>query len=128
MALMWRPPRTAEAKVLGGGGAGANVLHVGVGPRKAGRAGPLGAGSDAAGVAVAGFCGSLSDELAPGDVVVASEVRSRDGGALARCPGAGIVAGMLRRRGLRAHVGPIVSVHNPAFGRARVTLHRSSAA
>jgi 4-hydroxy-3-methylbut-2-en-1-yl diphosphate reductase len=128
MSLLLLAPMAVEASLLRRGAPHATVLHVGVGPRRARLARPLVAGTDAAGVAVAGFCGALSEELAPGDLVVADELRARDGRVVARCRGAGIVAGMLRRRGLRAHVGPIVSVQNPAFGRARVSLHRSSGA
>jgi 4-hydroxy-3-methylbut-2-enyl diphosphate reductase len=76
----------------------------------------------AGGFAVAGFCGALDPSLKPGDVVVASELRSADGSVTIPCPGAGVIAGMLRRRGLPTHVGPIVSVKRPATGRTRRAL------
>jgi 4-hydroxy-3-methylbut-2-enyl diphosphate reductase len=74
----------------------------GRGPRPEKGTGPL---------LVAGVAGALSEALRPGDVVVASEVLSGEQGApVARCPAAAIVAGDLRRHGLRVHIGPVVSV------------------
>jgi 4-hydroxy-3-methylbut-2-enyl diphosphate reductase len=67
-------------------------------------------------------------ELHPGDIVVASEIHARDGRIVAECPGAEVIAAMLRRQGLEARTGPIVSVRSPVIGRARRRLHRSSRA
>jgi 4-hydroxy-3-methylbut-2-enyl diphosphate reductase len=77
-------------------------------------------------VLVAGVAGALADDLRPGDLVVATEVwrdasdnASDNGDRRARvtCPAAPIVAGALRRSGLRVHTGPIVTVdrvvHDP---------------
>jgi 4-hydroxy-3-methylbut-2-enyl diphosphate reductase len=44
-----------------------------------------------------------------------------------RCPGAPIIAGMLRRAGIPAHVGPIVSVARPVTGSKRAELAESGA-
>ncbi|TDW21847.1 4-hydroxy-3-methylbut-2-enyl diphosphate reductase [Kribbella kalugense] len=69
---------------------------------------------------IAGLAGALTDDIAPGDLVVASEIRysgrtvPRDegGGQAGRVVesfAAGLVAGELRRLGLTVHVGPIVT-------------------
>jgi len=63
-------------------------------------------------VLVAGVAGALRDDLRPGDLVVATEVW-RGGsaeGPRVPCPAAPIVAGELRRSGLRVHTGPVVTV------------------
>ncbi|MFD2395946.1 hypothetical protein ACFSVJ_02250 [Prauserella oleivorans] len=57
-------------------------------------------------VAVAGVAGALVDELKPGDVVVASEVRSAQG--THHCRSAPLLATCLRSLGLTVHVGPMV--------------------
>jgi 4-hydroxy-3-methylbut-2-enyl diphosphate reductase len=72
-------------------------------------------------VLVAGVAGALRDDLRPGDLVVATEVwRVDDHDRVAdtiTCPAAPILAGDLRRSGLRTHAGPIVTVdrvvHDP---------------
>jgi 4-hydroxy-3-methylbut-2-enyl diphosphate reductase len=58
-------------------------------------------------MAVLGVAGGLAADVRPGDVVVASEVRGS--GATVQCPSAPLLAGALRRAGLRTHVGPIVT-------------------
>lgn len=69
-------------------------------------------------VLVAGLAGALTDGIAPGDVVVASEIRHAGrtapggDGAVGRVVpsfAAELVAGELRRLGLTVHVGPIVT-------------------
>jgi 4-hydroxy-3-methylbut-2-enyl diphosphate reductase len=59
----------------------------------------------------------LTDELRPGDLVVASEVT--DGTTTTACPSAALLAGELRRAGLTARTGPVVSVERLAGGRER---------
>ncbi|GAA1576173.1 hypothetical protein GCM10009804_36160 [Kribbella hippodromi] len=64
-------------------------------------------------VLVAGVAGALVDGIAPGDLVVATEVRSADqvvgaaGGVVSQA--AVLVAGELRRRGFTVHLGPVVT-------------------
>jgi len=76
---------------------------------------------------VAGLAGAVADDLQPGDLVVATEVRATElpGGGL---PGAGaptvipaapLVAGALRRAGLPARLGPIGSTDRIVHGAAR---------
>jgi 4-hydroxy-3-methylbut-2-enyl diphosphate reductase len=72
--------------------------------------------------AVAGICRGLRGDLRPGDVVVADTVYADPlaGGetpAPVRMPAAELLAGELRRRGLRVHVGPIVGVRRIVQGR-----------
>jgi 4-hydroxy-3-methylbut-2-enyl diphosphate reductase len=69
-------------------------------------------------VLVAGVAGGLTDDLRPGDIVAATEVRSGDGGTLvATCPAAPVLAGELLRRGMRVRTGPVLTVdgvvHDP---------------
>jgi 4-hydroxy-3-methylbut-2-enyl diphosphate reductase len=120
--LLLLAPMGIEAALVRSGAPDATVAVTGIGPRRASRAATRAAAKKAAGVAVTGFGGALAPNLDPGDVVVASELLARDGRVLCRCPGAAVIAGMLRRGGLSAHVGPIVSVRAPAFGRARSSL------
>ncbi len=59
-------------------------------------------------VAVAGVAGGVAPGLRPGDVVVATEVRTEDGHVRA-CPGAALLATAVRARGLRVVSGPVLS-------------------
>ncbi|MEV4262746.1 4-hydroxy-3-methylbut-2-enyl diphosphate reductase [Kribbella sp. NPDC049584] len=70
---------------------------------------------------IAGVAGALTDDIAPGDVIVASEIRrgGEPGPALGAGPGeagrvvpsysAELVAGELRRLGMTVHTGPVVT-------------------
>jgi 4-hydroxy-3-methylbut-2-enyl diphosphate reductase len=58
-------------------------------------------------VLVAGVGGAVSADLAAGDLVVASEVRGADGPRPSHA--APLVAGALRRAGLRVRLGPVVT-------------------
>src|SRR5262245_31950256 len=68
-------------------------------------------------LAIAGTGGGLTDELKPGDLVVATEVT--DGTTATACPSAALLAGELRRSGLTVAAGPVVSVERLAGGRER---------
>ena len=125
--LLLLAPMGIEARVLRAGAPHVNVVATGVGARRARRAAAMLACAAADGVAVAGFAGALSDRFAPGDLVVASELLTRDGNVVAECPGASVIAGMLRRHGVPAHVGPIVSVARPVAGGRRAALARGGA-
>jgi 4-hydroxy-3-methylbut-2-enyl diphosphate reductase len=116
-----------EARAVRRGLQGSQVLKSGMGVRKAAKlARTLGASRFDA-LAITGLCGGLRDELEPGDLVVASEVRSESGEALA-CPSADLLAGALRRRGLRVHVGPILTADHVVTGAERVRLGRDALA
>jgi len=71
-------------------------------------------------VAVLGFCGALSDELRPGDVVLASELRG-DGAPL-QCRPLQQLGKELVQSGLTVREGPIVSVPKMCRGAARAAL------
>jgi 4-hydroxy-3-methylbut-2-enyl diphosphate reductase len=120
--LLIAPMRT-EAHLMG-----KHVERSGIGPRRARRAAARLASTTHDAVAVAGFAGALAPELRPGDVVVASELRARDGRVVAECPGAEVIAGLLRRTGLNAQAGPVASVRAPVLGPGRKELRRSSGA
>src|SRR5580698_481547 len=64
--------------------------------------GPFGA------MVVMGTAAGLADDLSPGDLVVATEVS--DGGSTVPLPGADLLAAELRRAGLPARAGKIVTV------------------
>lgn len=96
------------------------IQQVGTGPKAGSRA----AGSDsvrgADAVAVAGIGGGLRADLRAGDIVVATEVRGA--GEPVSCPSAALLAGALRRQGLRVHTGPIISVDHIVTGAERGEL------
>ncbi|WUJ70428.1 4-hydroxy-3-methylbut-2-enyl diphosphate reductase [Kribbella soli] len=60
---------------------------------------------------IAGVAGALTNDIAPGDVIVATEIRhlSRAGQGVMLCSGAELVAGELRRLGMTVHLGPMVT-------------------
>ncbi|HVW17329.1 MAG TPA: 4-hydroxy-3-methylbut-2-enyl diphosphate reductase, partial [Solirubrobacteraceae bacterium] len=76
-------------------------------------------------VLIAGFCGALDPELEPGDVVLASEVRGPTG--TTTCPDPSILAGTLRRGGLRVRIGPIASSQRLVLRERRRALARTGA-
>ena len=84
------------------------VLRTGMGPARARIAAARARAIDASSIAIAGLCGGLDPSLRPGDVVCANELRFEDGSSVA-VEGSEQLAETLRRHGLRARVGPIVS-------------------
>jgi len=95
-----------EAEAIGGG-----VMLTGVGMEQADTTGARMKGSLAAGtpVALSGIARRLDPDLAPGALVVATELRATDGTPPRRLPAADLVAGDLRRLGLHVRTGPLVS-------------------
>ena len=88
---------------------GWRVLRTGMGPARARIAAARGlAVDDAVAVAVVGVCAAVSPDLKPGDIVCATELR-REGADPVEAPASALLATLLRRQGLRAHVGPLVS-------------------
>jgi 4-hydroxy-3-methylbut-2-enyl diphosphate reductase len=123
--LLVLAPLALEAKAVRSGAPWARVERVGMGPKRASRSAELldqGAGSA---VLIAGFCGALDPTLEPGDVVLASEVRGPTG--TTACSDPAILAGVLRRGGLRVHVGPIASSQRLVLRDRRRALHRTGA-
>jgi 4-hydroxy-3-methylbut-2-enyl diphosphate reductase len=106
------PEAWAVRRGMGGRG---EVRISGYGPGRARRqAGRLRQDTFGA-LAVAGTGGGLTDDLSPGDLVVATEVT--DGTTTTACPSAPLLAGELRRAGLAVRTGPVVSVERLAGGR-----------
>jgi 4-hydroxy-3-methylbut-2-en-1-yl diphosphate reductase len=96
------------------------VLRTGMGPERARAAATRAASMPAQSVAVLGFCGALSDDLRPGEVVLASEVRG-DGAPL-QCQPLQQLVKELEHVGIGSRVGPIVSVPKMSRGAARAAL------
>lgn len=72
-------------------------------------------------VLVAGVAGALDPDLVPGDLVVADRLLI-EGGAGRRCPSAPLLAAALRRLGLPARIGPLLSSPHVVDGAARRQL------
>jgi 4-hydroxy-3-methylbut-2-en-1-yl diphosphate reductase len=100
-------PMRAERLALGRALPGAVV--VGGGPRRIASATvtveSLLRTGDWSALLVAGTCGALAADLAPGDLVVASEVTGE--ATRVRCPAAPAAAASLRATGRRVHIGQI---------------------
>jgi 4-hydroxy-3-methylbut-2-enyl diphosphate reductase len=86
-------------------------MLTGVGMEQAGTTGVRMRESLASGtpVALAGIARRLDPSLAPGALVVATELRTTDGTPPRRLPAAELVAGDLARLGLHVRTGPLVS-------------------
>jgi 4-hydroxy-3-methylbut-2-enyl diphosphate reductase len=101
----------------------ARVVLTGMGPRRSrtSRARIAGDGP----LAVMGVAGGLADDVLPGDLVVADEVREGLTAIATLRPGDLVES--LRAMGFRVHVGPIVSVGRVAGNSERVALARTGA-
>jgi 4-hydroxy-3-methylbut-2-en-1-yl diphosphate reductase len=84
------------------------LARLGYGPARAAAAAAGIAATGPGSVAVGGVGGGLTGDLATGDVVVATQVS--DGRTTVACPSAPLLAGELRRAGLRVRLGPIATV------------------
>jgi 4-hydroxy-3-methylbut-2-enyl diphosphate reductase len=83
--VVFAPLRVEAAAVRRGlRGGGALVIRTGMGPDRARAAAKSPEHAEARALAVAGVCGAISPDLRPGDIVVATEVRTPDGLAI-RC-------------------------------------------
>jgi 4-hydroxy-3-methylbut-2-enyl diphosphate reductase len=129
MSVLVLAPLRIEARALAPGlGEGALLQRSGMGPRRARATAALAARSSADAIAVSGFCGALDPALRPGDLVVATELRGVGGdGIPVACPTATLLAGALRRRGLRVHEGPLASTTRLVRGAERERLHATGA-
>ncbi len=99
-----------EAEAIGGG-----VMLTGVGMEQACTTGARLRESLAAGtpVALSGIARRLDPALAPGALVVATELRSTDGTPPRHLPAAALVARDLQQLGLHVRTGPLVSSSSP---------------
>ena len=119
-------PMALEAAAARRGAPWANVRRTGMGARRAAQYARTHDHSDAAAVVIAGFCGALDPSFEPGDVVLASELRGPQG--TVTCADPTILAGVLRRGGLRVHVAPVASERSLVTGPRRRALAQSGAA
>ncbi len=119
-------PLSVEARAVRSGAPWARVHQIGMGPRRAARSAHLAGGAEGRAVLIAGFCGALDPELEPGDIVLASELRGPTG--TTRCDDPAILAGVLRRAGLRVRIAPIASSQRLVLGERRRMLQRTGAA
>jgi 4-hydroxy-3-methylbut-2-enyl diphosphate reductase len=97
------------------------LLRTGMGPARARQARARLAALDGSALAVAGLAGAVDGGLRSGDVVVASELRGPNG-VVRQLPGAALLAGALRRVGVRATAGPVATVPRIAGPEARAAL------
>jgi 4-hydroxy-3-methylbut-2-enyl diphosphate reductase len=115
-------PLSIEAHAVRAGAPWANVRRTGMGPQRAARSAQMATGGP---VLIAGFAGALDPDLEPGDVVLASELRGPTG--TTPCPDPTILAGVLRRGGLRVRVGPIASSQRLVVRERRRMLQQTGA-
>jgi 4-hydroxy-3-methylbut-2-enyl diphosphate reductase len=101
-------PLRAEQVALAWRGENDRVSRTGMGPEAAARAVRRLGERAVGGVLVTGVAGGLARSVETGDLVVASEVRGA--GPAVPIPSAPLLAGALRRAGLRVHVGPLQAV------------------
>jgi 4-hydroxy-3-methylbut-2-en-1-yl diphosphate reductase len=87
---------------------GSRVKHAGLGPARAGKTAGQSHAQPFGALVVMGTAAGLSDDLSPGDLVVATEVT--DGETTVRLPGADLLAAELRRAGLTARAGRLLTV------------------
>jgi len=129
--LLVLAPLRLEAATLGPGAsvsvgpATLMVRRTGMGLEKAAQAARRYAASregQANGVAVAGLGGALVAGLAPGDLVVADRVMDAHGSVIAHLASAPLLAGELRRSGLNARTGTVVSADHIVSGDERQML------
>jgi 4-hydroxy-3-methylbut-2-enyl diphosphate reductase len=99
-------PLVVEQIALRGARSSLRITRTGKGPARSAKSARQLAREPRA-VLVAGVAGALQSGVRTGDLVVASEIRV-DGGRVTSLS-APLLAGALRRAGLRAHLGPILS-------------------
>ncbi|PVZ08589.1 4-hydroxy-3-methylbut-2-enyl diphosphate reductase [Actinomycetospora cinnamomea] len=114
-------PLRVERRALGRHVGRAAVARSGPGPARSGATARRLAAAGPRPVLVAGVAGGLDAALAPGDLVVADEVRA-EGRAPVPVPSATALAAALRALGLTVHVGPVHSARRPVVGARRRAL------
>jgi 4-hydroxy-3-methylbut-2-enyl diphosphate reductase len=125
MTVLVLAPMAVEAHAVRAGAPWADVQRIGMGPNRARRAASLTKAGPRGAVIIAGFCGALDPDLAPGDIVLASELRGPMGTTL--CPDPAILAGHLRRGGFNVRVGPVASTQRLVVRERRRALQRTGA-
>jgi 4-hydroxy-3-methylbut-2-en-1-yl diphosphate reductase len=110
-------PLRLERATLTGALTSSRLVTTGMGARRSGEfTPPAGQGP----VIIAGLAGGLAAQVGPGDLVVADELRGA--GAPIPVRSAQLLAGALRRLGLRVHVGPVYSSETIVHGERRREL------
>jgi 4-hydroxy-3-methylbut-2-en-1-yl diphosphate reductase len=99
---------------------GTEVVRTGYGPARAERAAKEASNRSFGKLMVMGVGGGLTPDLSPGDVVVGTEVS--DGTRTVSLPSAPLLAGELRRAGLRARAGKLATVPHLIRGTERSRL------
>jgi len=123
--LLALAPLRAEALALRWGAPALRIERCGMGVSRARRAARWLGTTPAGALVVAGLGGALDRRLAPGDIVVASELRLASGERRPiRAPG---LAELLRTLGHRIVVGPIVSSERLVIGSERERLEAGGA-
>lgn len=84
------------------------------------------AGLENAKVLIIGFCGGLQADAAPGEVIVASELRSQED--TLQMEGAGKYVNHLNSHGLKARAAPVHCSKNLVYGKEREELGKTGAA
>ena len=97
-----------------------HVLHTGMGATRARKSVSKSKPDPFGAMVVMGTAAGLSDDLSPGDLVVATEVT--DGETSVALPGADLLAAELRRAGLNARAGRLVTVQKLVRASERVRL------
>jgi 4-hydroxy-3-methylbut-2-enyl diphosphate reductase len=110
MRIEARAIRQGLNGLAGSGPAQLQVVRTGYGAARSARAASKLAQGAPAGVAVAGVAGGVTENLAVGDIVVASQVTG--GASDISCLAAPLLAGELRRAGLQVRVGSIATVEH----------------
>ncbi|HEY4851630.1 MAG TPA: hypothetical protein VII22_12590, partial [Streptosporangiaceae bacterium] len=118
--IVCAPLRIEARAVRRGLGGAADVRATGYGPARAAKHAATLADHPFGMLAVAGTGGGLTRDLSPGDLVVGTEVS--DGTSTTACPSAPLLAGELRRAGLRARAGRVVTVDHLVHGAERDRL------
>jgi 4-hydroxy-3-methylbut-2-enyl diphosphate reductase len=118
-------PLSVEALALRSGLRTARVIRTGAGRRRSHSAARDLLGSNDRALAVAGLCGGVGRSLAPGDVVVASELCSATG--VRPIIGACALVDALGKLGVSAHLGPIRSEGHLVCGEERNRLRAAGA-
>jgi 4-hydroxy-3-methylbut-2-en-1-yl diphosphate reductase len=121
-AILCTPMRIERAAVWAGRPR-TQVVRTGMGPKGTARRRSRIVGDGP--VAVLGVAGGLGAAVRPGDVVVGSEVRGA--GGVITCPSAPLLAGALRRAGLRVHLGPVVTSSHVVGAAERAELAATGA-
>ena len=113
-------PLAIEAWALRRGAPEAEVVRIGMGPRRTLRALDRLRARRPAAVAVAGVCGAIDPSLVPGDVLVADALLGPGGERVALASAALVAA--LARHGIDARTGAVASVERLFGGPSRASL------